>query len=89
MNAACARNDPASVRAEVRAHLAGSGGRDQFDDGADLVRVGVVNSLQVLDLIEFVAEHFRIDVQARDVYAGHFSSLERIAAFVLERGARP
>jgi D-alanyl-lipoteichoic acid acyltransferase DltB (MBOAT superfamily)/acyl carrier protein len=55
------------------------------EDAQDLIESGVIDSIRVLDLINFVAEMFGVEVSEADVYDGRFASLTSIASFVAER----
>ena len=74
-------------RDTVRAFLAELAGTTAFADDDNLVDAGVVQSMRRLELIDFVAERFGVDVTPDDVYQGRFRSVSEIVRFVAARTA--
>lgn len=74
------------IRASIRGWLAAMGAGEVAGDGADLVDTGVVQSMQLLELVNFVADRWGLEVSPGDLYDGHFASVDAIVAFVLKGG---
>jgi len=74
-----------TLRARVR-ELAGAG--EPVADDEPLVESGLLQSLQLLELIGVVADELGVAVAPGDVFDGHFATIEAIVAFVGRRGGR-
>jgi acyl carrier protein len=57
-------------------------GRDGLDPDESLLRSGVLDSLLILKLMEFVEEQFHITVEDGEVVPGNFETVHRIRTFV-------
>jgi acyl carrier protein len=53
-----------------------------YPDDAPLLREGIIDSLGVVELVEFVQAHFRVKVEQKDVRPDNFDSVAKLAAFV-------
>lgn len=53
-----------------------------YADDASLLREGIIDSLGVVELVEFVQKRFRIKVDQQDVVPENFDSVARITAYV-------
>jgi|MudIll2142460700_1097286.scaffolds.fasta_scaffold2105142_1 acyl carrier protein len=62
-----------------RAHQKG------LDSGTLLLENGVVDSIGVLELVEFLENQFRIAVTDEDLTADNFRTVAQIGAFVLTK----
>lgn len=51
-------------------------------DSADLLDGGIIDSLGVLDLVNFLQQDFAITVEDDDLVPENFKSIERMAQFV-------
>ena len=57
-------------------------------DDASLLREGIIDSLGVVELVEFLQAHFQLKVEQQDVRPDNFDSVAKMAAFVRrKRGA--
>jgi acyl carrier protein len=54
----------------------------KYPDNAPLLREGIIDSLGVVELVEFVQESFGIKVEQQEVRPDNFDSVEKLAAFV-------
>lgn len=61
--------------------------RNGFNLGDDLsfLETGIVNSLGVMELVQFVEEQFGIPVADEDVVPANFDSVNRLAAYIERR----
>jgi acyl carrier protein len=53
-----------------------------YGDDASLLREGIIDSLAVVELVEFVQKRFSIKVDQQDVVPENFDSVSKIAAYV-------
>lgn len=58
-----------------------------FSDDDNLVERGLVQSIRLLELVDFVADNFGVEATADDLYRGSFASVNSILRFIA--GARP
>jgi acyl carrier protein len=56
-------------------------------DDASFLDEGVVDSVGVLELVNFVGEHFGIEVSPSEITPENFDSVSRLARFVRSRRA--
>jgi acyl carrier protein len=53
-----------------------------YSDDASFLQEGIIDSLGVMELVEFVQKEFGIPVAQAEVTPEHFDSVVRLAAFV-------
>lgn len=53
-----------------------------YADDASLLREGILDSLGVVELVEFAQKHFGIKVDQREVVPENFGSVAQLAAYV-------
>ena len=53
-----------------------------YSDDASFLEEGIIDSMNVMELIAFVEECFRIQINDDDITPDNFDSVSRIAAFV-------
>ena len=58
-----------------------------YPDDASLLREGVVDSLGVVELVEFLQGHFGLKVEQQEVRPDNFDSVAKMAAFVRRKQA--
>jgi D-alanyl-lipoteichoic acid acyltransferase DltB (MBOAT superfamily)/acyl carrier protein len=73
------------IRKAIRDFVAEIAATPLGDDNLDLVESGVIDSIRVLDLINYVAEQYAVTVTERDIYDGRFASIASIATFVADK----
>ena len=56
-------------------------------DDTSLLQEGIIDSLGVMELVEFVQKTFGVKVEQAEVTPEHFDSVARIAAFVRRKAA--
>jgi acyl carrier protein len=54
----------------------------RYADDTPLLREGIIDSLGVVELVEFVQAHFAVKVEQQDVRPENFDSVARLAEFV-------
>ena len=81
----------AAIRAATRAYL-----RDNFlymrpnlkvGDGDSLLKAGVIDSLGVMELVQFVERDFGIAVDPSEIVEANFVSIDNIARYVVGKKA--
>ncbi len=58
-----------------------------YPDETSFLDEGIIDSMNVLELVAFVEENFGITVEAHEIVPDNFDSVCRIAAFVDTRAA--
>jgi len=56
-------------------------------DDVSLLQEGIIDSLGVMELVEFVQKTFGVQVEQSEVTPEHFDSIARLAAFVRRKAA--
>lgn len=56
-----------------------------YADDASFLREGIIDSLGVMELVEFVQKSFGVIVAQNDVTVEHFDSVTKLAAFIRRR----
>jgi len=73
------------IRHQLRAMLEKLGGRSQFADTQDVFATSIVRSMNLLELICFLEDTYRIEITQRDVFDGHLRSVDTMIALVVDR----
>ena len=73
------------VRLQLRMILSELSRGARFADSDDVFEIGVVRSLNLIELITWIEDTYGLEVTQRDVFDGHRRSVERLLAFVVER----
>jgi acyl carrier protein len=71
-----------SIRRFIAKNLLNSKDELTYPDDASLLHEGVIDSLGVVELVEFLETQFTIKVEQQDVRPDNFESVARMAAFV-------
>src|SRR3954469_11558718 len=53
-----------------------------YPDEASLLREGIIDSLGVVELVEFLQNHFQLKIEQQEVRPDNFDSVARLAAYV-------
>lgn len=56
-----------------------------LNHGDQLLESGILDSMGILELVEFIEGEFKISVTDEDLFPENFRSIERIAAFVQQK----
>ena len=76
------------MRTDLRRFLGALVGGDYpLTDGADAFTSGVVTSLHLLELITHVEDRYGVAVSQKDLFGGHFRSIDAMVSFVSARAA--
>jgi acyl carrier protein len=76
---------PDDVRLKLRTILTELGRGARFEDADDVFALGVVRSLDLIELITWIEDTYGVEVTQRDVFEGQLRSVDRIVAFVAAR----
>lgn len=58
-----------------------------YPDDASFLENGIIDSMNVLELVVFVEDHFHITVNDEDVVPENFDSLQSMSAYVQQKQA--
>ncbi len=58
-----------------------------YPNDASFLENGIIDSMNVLELVVFVEDHFQIAVDDQDVVPENFDSIARLAAYVQSKQA--
>jgi len=71
------------IRSEIRSFLKNSTPKGtNFTDSDNLLMKGVIDSLRMLDLINFLEEKYRLKIDEDELMPENFESVEAMARFV-------
>lgn len=59
-----------------------SAGLDTFDGSDSLMEKGIIDSTGVLELLEFIEERFKINVEDEEVIPDNLDSLNKLTSFI-------
>lgn len=81
-NATTAQSIEQPLRDFIAKNLLYSNDAFPYPDSASLLREGIIDSLGVVELVEFVQTRFGIKVDQQEVVPDNFDSVARLAAYV-------
>jgi acyl carrier protein len=73
------------VRQYIAQNILFSNNGYPYADDASFLDEGIIDSMNVLELVAFVEEKFGITVQDQDIVPDHFDSVSKLAAYVRRR----
>lgn len=73
------------ISTEIRAFLCSTNGTDAIDVHTDLLDVGLLNSLLLMDLLAFICCRYHIELQADDLTPSNLSTISNIVAMISQR----
>jgi acyl carrier protein len=71
-----------SIRSFIASQLLYSSEGFSYADNTPLLREGIIDSLGVVELVEFVQQTFGVSVEQQEVRPDNFDSVEKLAAYV-------
>ena len=77
-----------SISAPIRAYVIAEfllGSADSFRDDLPLIEAGVVDSMGIMEIVEFVEAEFRIDIAETELVTENFGSVSQMSAFVARK----
>jgi len=76
---------PDDVRFALRTLLLELSRGGRFEDSDDVFALGVVRSLNLIELITWIEDRYGVVVTQRDVFEGHLRTIDRMVAFLVDR----
>lgn len=76
------------VRQYIAQNILFSNNGYPYADDASFLDEGIIDSMNVLELVAFVEEKFGITVQDQDIVPDNFDSVSKLAAYVRRQAAR-
>lgn len=76
-----------AIRAYIAENILFSGDVYPFPDDASFLDEGIVNSMNVLEVVAFVESRFGIAVDDDDIVPDNFDSVSKLAAYVMRKRA--
>ncbi len=76
------QNIEGSIRAYIAENILFSGNGFPYSDDASFLNEGIIDSMNVLELVTFVEEEFNITVEDQDIVPDNFDSVTKLAAFI-------
>lgn len=76
---------PDELRSALRTLLLELSHGARFEDSDDVFELGIVRSLNLIELITWVEDSYGLEVTQRDVFDGHLRSIDRMVAFLALR----
>ncbi len=70
------------IRTYIAQNILFSGDGYPYSDDASFLNEGIIDSMNVLELVMFVEETFSVAVQDQDIVPDNFDSVSKLAAFV-------
>lgn len=75
-------NIEALIRTYIAENILFSGNGFPYSDDASFLNEGIVDSMNVLELVTFVEERFHITVEDQDIVPDNFDSVNKLATFI-------
>jgi acyl carrier protein len=75
----------APIRNFIATHLLYSNEGFTYPDDASLLREGIIDSLGVVELVEFLQAKFNVKVEQAEVRPDNFDSVAKMAAYVRKK----
>ena len=82
-------NIEAMIRTYIAKNILFSGDEYPYRDDASFLNEGIINSMNVMELVMFVEEKFRVEVADEDIVPDNFDSVAKIAAYVCYKTGQP
>ena len=76
------RPEDTDVRAMLRDWIMSLGNGVEFSDDDQLLTVGAITSMQLMDLITFIEDSWGLEVGVGNLFDGSFESIDAAAKFV-------
>jgi acyl carrier protein len=70
------------IRIYIAQNILFSGNGYPYSDDASFLNEGIIDSMNVLELVMFVEQTFSVTVQDQDIVPDNFDSVSKLAAFV-------
>lgn len=78
-----------SIRQYIANNILFSAKGYPYSDDASLLNEGIVDSMNVLELVMFVEQNFSMKVDDQDIVPDNFDSINKLATFVYSKVGEP
>ena len=72
----------AQIRDFIAHNLLFSDNGFQYDDDDSFLQEGIVDSVGVMDLVSFVEDNFKVEVDDQEIVPDNFDSVNKLAQYV-------
>ena len=76
------KNVEEKVRAYIAQNILFSGDGYPYPDDASFLNEGIIDSMNVLELVMFVENNYGITVEDQDIVPDNFDSISKLAAYI-------
>jgi len=81
------KNVEEMIRTYIAENILFSNDGYPYSDDASFLEEGIVDSMGIVELVEFVGENFGIKVEDEELVPDNFDSVSRLAAYVRGKAA--
>ena len=78
-----------TVRNHISKNILFSNNGYPYPDDASFLEEGIIDSMNVMELITFVEENFGVEVADEEITPDNFDSVSKIAAYVRRKTTQP
>jgi acyl carrier protein len=71
-----------AIRSQLRSFVAQLSRGARFEDGDDVFALGIVKSINLIELITWIEDTYGFEVAQRDVFQGHLRSIDNLVSYV-------
>lgn len=71
-----------AIREFVRSKLSKKKNHTTVDDKSNIIEAGIIDSLGIMQLVEFIENKFSLKVKDEDIIPDNFESIETISSFI-------
>jgi acyl carrier protein len=75
------------IRTYIAKNILFSGSHYPYPDDASFLEQGIIDSMNVLELVTFVEENWKFKIADQDIVPDNFDSVSKLAAFVRQHAA--
>lgn len=76
-----------SIRSYIAENIIFSNNGYPYPEDASFLNEGIIDSMNILELVMFVEERFGVHVADEEIVPDHFDSVSKIAAYVRSKAA--
>ena len=77
------------IRTYIAKNILFSGDGYPYRDDVSFLNEGIINSMNVMELVMFVEEKFGVEVADEDIVPDNFDSVAKIASYVRHKTGQP
>lgn len=71
-----------TVRARIAAYIEDISGETRIDHSINLFETGLLTSLDVLDLVDFLEQSFKLEISGNDVDMSSFGTIDGLVSLI-------